>query len=191
MNKGESDAIFRMRTVPVLGSPDLAKLSLHKQIDYFEDRLHRWTLGPCAALLESNNPDWDFAVLTILNAIPELIAQYQGKTGNKLDLYQFGFEYIFATGATFVSEHLYGKLRSAIAHAALTGEGITLSRDRPNLSMPINWSQRLVTIVINVPEWYAKITERLADYIRDLRDIDDSNKDNLRVAFSQRIVRHN
>jgi len=190
-DSNEPDAVFRLPTVPVLGSPDLANLSLNQQIDYFEDRIYRWTLGPCAALLDANNPDWDFAVLTILNAIPELIAQYHGRVGNKIDLYQHGFEYVFGPGMEFFSERLYGKLRSAIAHASLTGEGITLSRDRRNLSLPINWTQRLVTIVINVPEWYSKTRERLEDYISDLRDFGDSEKDDLRVAFSQRIIRHN
>lgn len=182
---------FDLPTVPILGSPSLVGLCLAEQIHLFEDRVNRWILEPCAVLLEADNPDWDFAVLTILNAVPEMLAQYRGCKGDKRDLYIQGFEYIFGRDVDFITNHLYGQLRSAIAHTAQTGEGITLSRERQNLAWPVDRSQGVYTVVINVPEWYSKTRDRLNDYISELRDVDDSNKDDLRDAFSQRIVRHN
>lgn len=182
---------FELPAVPVLGSPSLADLSLNEQINYFEDKVNRWILEPCAVLLKADNPDWDFAVLTILNAVPEMIAQYQGCIGEKKNLYKTGFEYIFGEEIDFIPNHLYAHLRSAISHTALTGEGITLSRERQNLAWPICRSKSLYTVVINVPEWYSKTRDRLTDYIEELRDFEDSDKDELRNAFSQRIVRHN
>ncbi len=182
---------FDLPTVPILGSPSLSGQSLSEQINIFENRVQKWILEPCEALLAAENPEWDFAVLTILNAIPEMIAQYRGCNGNKLDLYGQGFEYIFGKEPDFIPNHLYGKLRSAIAHTAQTGEGITVSRERQNLAWPIDYNQGLYAVVINVPEWYSKTSERLADYIEELRDVEYSDKDELRVAFSKRIVRHN
>lgn len=182
---------FDLPMVSVLGSPGLANLCLHEQINYFEDRVKRWILKPCTVLLDADNPDWDFAVLTILNAIPEMLAQYRGCEGNKLDLYRQGFKYIFGKEPDFIPDHLYGKLRSAIAHTSQTGEGITVSRERQNLAWPICYRQGLYTVVINVPEWYTKTKERLVDYIKELRDFEDSDKDELRAAFSQRIVKYN
>ena len=57
-------------------------------IDCFEDRMCRWFLKPAEILLETKrgdgkeDPDVDFAVLAILNAVPEMLAQFQGCEDN-------------------------------------------------------------------------------------------------------------
>ena len=63
---------------------DLQIQDIDKLIDCFEDRMCIWFLKPAEILLETKradgkeDPDVDFAVLAILNAVPEMLAQFQG-----------------------------------------------------------------------------------------------------------------
>lgn len=142
------------------GSPVLRTFTLEEQIDWFEGILQKHIFKPAQILLETNNEDFDLAVLAILNAVPEMLAKCQGYeemynkewpsnkkpvSGKKPTLpaylYRKGIEYIFPnrprnivfTDKEFFDELTYGKLRSGLAHSAFAGEKIRLLRDGENL----------------------------------------------------------
>ena len=195
-----------VKLTPVPGSPSLGNLSLDEQITWFEDRLRRWIFDPVLLLLKTDNPDVDFAVLAILNAVPEMLAKYQGfeksytakASGLTAYLYRKGIEYIFPdrdhnvfTDEEMIEKLMYGKLRSKIAHTVFTGERIVLTRQRPNLSSLQLPKGTKEVLSVNVPEWYKQTKKRVDDYINDLRDSDDPAKDELRQNFSERLTRGN
>ena len=184
------------------GSPLYARLSIDKQIDFFEYCVRHTILAPVEALLEKQEPLFDLAVLAVLNAIPEMLAQYQGATGDKPALYKHGLQYIFQDTLektiTNVGEEieklLYINLRSAVAHSFFTGERVKISPGDPNLTAflyefpekdPTTHLPRgLLVNSINAREWYGKIKNALISYIADLRD---ESKIDLRNKFQQRI----
>ena len=206
-----------VKLTPVPGSPILGNLSLDEQITWFDDSLQRWTFNPALRLLQTENPDVDFAVLTILNSIPEMLAKYQGFEKSYTDkasgltayLYRKGIEYIFPdrdhnvfTDKEMITDLMYGQLRSGIAHSTFTGGRILISRDYENLSSILfdgafgrrgNGLPKTLPLFlsVNVPEWYKQTKERVDDYINDLRDFDDLAKDELRQNFSERLTRGN
>lgn len=145
------------------GSPVLRTFTLEEQIDWFEGILQKHIFKPAQILLETNNKDFDLAVLAILNAVPEMLAKCQGyeemynkerlsdeKPTNEqckkpirrtAYLYRKGIEYIFPDrdhnifdDEKLVEELIYGKLRSGLAHSAFAGEKIQLLRDYKNLA---------------------------------------------------------
>ena len=169
-------------------------------IDCFEDRVCRWIFKPAKILLAQKlekkpgekDPDVDFAVLTILNAIPEMLAQFQGHQSNKRNteyLYKQGLLYIFPKLKNHPHEEsiatlLYHKLRNAIAHMGLTDPGIILEREtKCPITLCCGNGDKLV-VIINVPKWYKQTEKRVDDYLNELRD--DSNK-NLRCKFRERM----
>lgn len=197
--------------IPVPGSPSLSKLNIDEQITWFDSSLRRWIFDPALLLLKTENPDVDFAVLAILNAIPEMLAQYQGfekshkgkDSDLKAYLYRKGIEYIFPDRGDhnvfadegMIEKLLYGKLRSGIAHTGFTGERIVLTRQCPNLSRflmdPVEdrgLPKGTKVLSVNVPEWYKQTKKRVDVYINDLRDL---TKDELRQNFSERLTRGN
>ncbi len=70
------DSKFEYVVLP--GSPLLRTLTLEEQIYWFEDSLQRWVFRPAQLLLDTGNKDDDYAVLAILNAVPEMLAKCQG-----------------------------------------------------------------------------------------------------------------
>lgn len=60
------------------GSPLLRTLTLDQQIYWFEESLQKWIFEPAKLLLDTGNKSVDFAVLGILNAVPEMLAKCQG-----------------------------------------------------------------------------------------------------------------
>lgn len=174
-------------------------------IDCFEDRVHRWILKPAEILLETERdcgeeePDVDFAVLAILNAVPEMLAQLQGYKDQGYEdekLYEQGILYIFPAlrnhthKTKIVEKLLYGKLRSGIAHMGLTGMGILLERETEDPITPCYGRGNEVVVIVNVPKWYEQIKERVDGYISELRDPDPS-KDALRQKFRKRMEASN
>ena len=140
------DSLIPYTALP--GSPVLRTLTLEQQIDWFEERVHTWIFKPAKLLLETRDETVDFAVLGILNAVPELLAKCQGyeaayktetfsgkKPGLSAYLYRKGIEYVFPNrlenaidDEELYHDLIYGKLRCGLAHFAFVGERILLSR---------------------------------------------------------------
>ena len=203
------DSKFKYDVWP--GSTVLRIFTLEEQIDWFEGILQKQVFEPAQILLEANNEDFDLAVLTILNAVPEMLAKCQGYEGRKVYLYRKGIEYIFPdwprdtvfTEKKLFDELIYGKLRSGLAHSIFADERIRLLRDRENLCSIVisevkiqrkpEWIYRPPTplLSINVPEWYKQTKKRVNDYLNELRDDselrEDSNKV-LRKNFQKQII---
>lgn len=195
--------------IPVPGSPALSTLSTQDLIAYFQDRVGRWILKPAHVLLGTGTPDVDFAVLGILNAVPEMLAQYRGIEGSKVDLYREGILYLFPdrdhnvfTDEEMIEELMYGKLRCALAHSAFIGERILVTRDHENLCSILidgNFGRgpdglplaHPLVLSVNVPEWYNQTVSRLDAYIAELSDVGDSSRDELRSKFRARIIGQN
>ena len=134
------------------GSPLLRTLTLDRQINWFEESMQRWIFKPAKLLLDTADIDADYAVLAILNAVPELLAKCQGyeqtyqsatftgkPPGLSAYLYRKGIEYVFPERGDNVFDEdelfddlIYGKLRCGLAHFAFVGERILLSRGTGN-----------------------------------------------------------
>ncbi len=134
------------------GSPLLRTYTLDKQIEWFEESLQRWIFQPAKLLLDIGDANNDYAVLAILNAVPEMLAKCQGyeqtyqnevftgkRPGQSAYLYRKGIEYLFPQRGDNVFEDdemiddlIYGKLRCGLAHFAFVGEKILLTRDSGN-----------------------------------------------------------
>ncbi len=184
---------------PVKDYPEPLKIKdMDELIDCFEDRVCRWILKPARVLLKQNtpcgekDPDVDFAVLAILNAVPEMLAQYKGYQNKPKDYqYKQGILYIFPKlknhthQKKIVKELLYGKLRSGIAHMALTDVGIILNRDTKAPITACYGRKKKLVVIINVPKWYKQTKKRIKNYICELRD--ESNK-KLRCEFRKRMT---
>ncbi len=85
-------------------------LPIEQQIDAFERMYKLWILSFAEKLTDM--PDSGFAVLNLLNAYPEMIAQLNGFTGNKPDLFKDGMLLLFpelrnSQQAKNICEHLY------------------------------------------------------------------------------------
>ena len=178
-------------------------------IDCFEDRVCRWIFKPAKILLKTERdcgeeePDVDFAVLTILNALPEMLAQFQGYEYNytgdpkhlKKYLYEQGLQYIFPwlkndKHKKSIMKRLYGKLRNAIAHMGLTSTGIILERGIKDPIILCQGRDNKLVVIVNVPKWHEQTKKRVKDYISELRDPDPS-KDALRQKFRKRMEASN
>ena len=187
----------------------IQNIAIDELIDCFEDRMCRWIFKPAEILLKTErdcgeeesdvdekDPDVDFAILAILNAVPEMLAQFQGHKGEKPDLYEQGILYIFPmlkshTHKTkIVEELLYGRLRSGIAHMALTSTGILLERRTKDPITPCYGSGNEVVVIVNVPKWYKQTKKRVKYYISELKD-PDPLKDDLRSKFRKRMEASN
>lgn len=155
------DSKFKYDVWP--GSTVLRTFTLEEQIDWFESILQKQVFEPAQILLEAKNEDFDLAVLTILNAVPEMLAKCQGyeemyneewpsnkkpvsdekpkPPTRKAYLYRKGIEYIFPnrprnivfTDKELFDKLIYGKLRSGLAHSIFADERIRLLRNRENL----------------------------------------------------------
>ena len=185
---------IRLNAVP--GSPNLSKLNLDEQITYFEKRVNTWILEPAKTLLDTQNPDVDFAVLAILNPLPEMLAQYQGQSDKRVEeRYRYGFKYIFGDQCNEADvTRIYADLRSAIAHTTFIGPSIMLHRESANLTT--NYfvvGNRIVkeATIINVPEWYERTQNAIDRYVSELKDTDSSSTNELRRKFSERLSRVN
>ena len=199
-------------------SPMLRAMTFDQQIDWFEDGLHKWVFQPARVLLDIGDESFDFAVLGILNAVPEMLAKCQGyeavhqtksfsgkKPGLSEYLYRKGIEYIFPNrddnafeDEVLIVELSYGKLRSGLAHFAFVGEKIYLARDKGNLSSVVISRVDLS----HMPGWIYKPPAFLLSvnvpewYAQTKKRVDDYVKDlrdpanaDLRCKFSERITR--
>ena len=190
---------------------------MEQQIDWFEDSLQKWVFKPAKLLLDTENEDNDYAILAILNAVPEMLAKCQGyeKTynsetfcGNRPGLteylYRKGIEFIFPDRDHNVYEDdelivklIYGKLRCGLAHFAFADERILLSRDYKNLcsividKVDISYEPEWVYMPPN-PLLSVNVLEWYEQTKKRVNDYlnelrDDSNKD-LRKNFQKQII---
>lgn len=175
--------------------PDGFTQDLEQQIQIFHNRVRVWILNHAAMLINEN--DAGFAVLAILNSVPEMLAQFQGfkdrhgKTGNddgviKGDLYKQGLIYLFHEIQGEYQDHilriLWNNKRNAIAHMGLTSEGVILNGDLPNLTLcKINEE---LAIVVNPKEWCQRIETKIEEYVNKLLDKSNTElRDNFRARF--------
>jgi len=185
---------------PVKDYPEPLKIEdMDKLIDCFKDRVDRWIFKPAEILLEQKleekpeekDPDVDFAILAILNAVPEMLAQYlQGHNKRGKPVYKKGLQYIFPQLKAYqhkklIMNLLFGSLRSKIAHVGLTNPPILLERKIKDAIIPCHGRENKIVVIINVPEWYDQTKKRVNDYICKLRN--ESNTD-LRCKFRKRIT---
>ena len=199
-------------------SPMLRTMTLDQQIDWFEDSLQKWVFQPAKVLLDTGDESVDFAVLGILNAVPEMLAKCQGyeavyknkwPNGNKQErrskyLYRKGIEYIFPNRDDNIFEDkelvklIYGNLRNGLAHFAFVGEKIYLARDTGNLSSVIFDRANLN----HMPNWdYVPPNPLLSVNVPEwyaqtkkrvcdyVSDLRDPANADLRCKFSERITR--
>lgn len=166
-------------------------LDLDQLIQQFENRTRHWILNYAGYLIDANSPqisnDSGFAVLMILNAYPEMIAQLHGKSGDKESLYREGLQEIFPRipdeDLDKVAKTLYPYLRSALAHMGFISERVILSLDYPNLTLCRDPKDR-ICIIVNPNEWYDQIMAHFQRYLTDLRN--EANEE-LRNNFLKRM----
>ena len=114
--------------------------------------MQRWIFNPVKLLLDTGDTNVDYAVLAILNGVPELLAKCQGyeqtydnetftgkPPGLSAYLYRKGIEYVFPQRGDnvfdddeLIDDLIYGKLRCGLAHFAFVGERILLTRGGEN-----------------------------------------------------------
>jgi len=154
-----------------------------RMIEIFEWRYRFWILQFAERL--SYDPDGGFAVLVLLNAYFDMIAQLHGhKWGKALDE---GLKLVFPEleSEETVRKKLGHDLRAAIAHMGIT-TNIILQR---GFSDPIVWGKyrgNQTTIVINPHLMLTHIRAHFDKYIASLRDPSPEN-DEKRRAFLKRI----
>lgn len=113
--------------IPAWDDPDLAFLSEVHRVQYFSNLVRIWLVKPVRALLDLNSqdPDFGFALLASVNAIPELLGKlHTGKVKDKR-LYKKGVTW--AIGESIDSQDadaIFEAIRCAVAHHAVV-EGKT------------------------------------------------------------------
>jgi hypothetical protein len=162
----------------------LAGCSVDEQIQAFENMYTVWILPFAQKLVEM--PDSGFAVLTLLNAYPDMIAQLHGKSRKFEDRYKAGLLLVFPEIADRetdrICNHLYAYLRSGLAHMSFTSVGIMLSEDFLD-PIVIRSVPNGLLLIINPRSWFERIKRHFTDYISELRKPENHQ---LRQAFSQR-----
>ncbi len=163
-----------------------SNLSMDELINAFENSYLQWILRFADHIIDTNGSG--FAVLTLMNAYPEMIAQLHGISGKKPDLFQQGMLMIFPElkankDEGVICTHLYSYLRNGLAHMSLTGFNIILTESIPNPLTPGEYMGSLA-IAINPRAWLNRIKSHFNLYISELR-----NEENevLRMKFVKRM----
>ena len=166
----------------------MTTLSIDQQIDAFEKRYKIWFLDIAQNLV--NTPDSGFAVLTILNAYPELFAQLNGYQGDKLALFQQGtanifpdIYYRFYPDGDLITKHLYSYMRNSLAHMSFTGNDVILSENFP-APLEVLGRNGIRVVCVNPRKWYERIQFHFERYIEALKNPDNAD---LRNKFSARL----
>lgn len=164
----------------------ISVLPIEKQIDAFEKMYKIWLLDFAERLVTI--PDSGFAVLTLLNAYPETVAQLNGFTGRKSDLFKQGIFLIFPEllsyqQSTAICKHLYSYMRSGLAHMSFTSVNIILSEDPP-AAVQIYNKKEPFEVWVNPRLWFESIKQHFEDYISELKSPDNVD---LREKFSARM----
>ncbi len=162
---------------PVFGDPNLAKsFSDEELIDYFDYGIRLWIKKPLAKLyalqVAEKDPDYGFAVMIIINSIPEFIGKIQGHSKDKQ--INEGLKYIFGDELDeFVMECLRIKLRNSIAHNLFTQENIVLNAMG---FTPVQPKPDETAIIINPVAMAVHFANALDRFVRELRAELDENQ---------------
>lgn len=151
-------------------------------VEIFEWRYRFWILKFAKEL--SADPDGGFAVLVLLNAYFDMIAQLHGHGRSEVEE---GLKLVFPELASEskVTSSLKYNLRHAIAHMGLTTNIIL----KEEYNDPIVWGPyrgNEMVIVINPRLMFEHIKSHFENYIAALKDPDPRN-DDLRTKFLARI----
>ncbi len=174
---------------PVFGDPRLKDVFNDDElVDYFEYAIKIWIEKPLKALCTlqdtTNDPDYGFAMMMIINSIPEFLGKIQGHPKNKL--YEKGIEYILGEDIdSDMKECLRLKLRGSIAHNLFTQEGIILNAGS---STHAQYDSNEATITINPVALSKTFLNAIHRYIEALRAELDSEQDadtNLFSSFKE------
>ena len=107
--------------VPAWDDPDLDFLGEAHRVQYFSNLVHLWIVKPVQALKEYNrhDPDFGFALLTSVNAIPELLGKLLiGKANGHP--YNKGVEWALGCAIDSQSiDSIRNAIRNAMAHNAI------------------------------------------------------------------------
>ena len=117
---------------PVIGHEVFQHIETSALIDCLEYYMCIWLKKPIRLLCK--DPDLDFAILAILNAVPEFLDKmrypfFKDQPDKPKIRIKRGLEYIFGNEDKEIVNYLYGRLRNEIAHSYFTREGIRISRD--------------------------------------------------------------
>ncbi len=160
---------------------------VEEQIDAFARLYKLWILEYANRLAEM--PNSGFAVLTLLNAYPEMVAQLHGIHVSKPELFRAGILMIFpeirGEYEDDICDHLYAYLRSGLAHMGLTSFNIILNGDIPVPIQP-GTLRGALAIIINPNEWLKRIEAHFESYINTLKNVDEID---FRDQFSARMKR--
>ena len=116
----------------VFGSKALDKLDDRSLVEFFEHSMQIWIEKPLSVLRawEQCDPDIGFALLLVINALPEFVGKIQGYPKN--EQYVAGVKYILGQDIHGrLASHLQSTLRNSLAHTLFTQEGIALLREAP------------------------------------------------------------
>ena len=154
--------------VPVFGDPNLAKVFTDEElVDYFAHGLGLWIAKPLGTLhsMALEDPDYGFAIMFVVNSIPEFLGKIQGFPQNRR--YLNGIRYILGEDVSEdLASWLHKRMRHSIAHSLLVQEGIVIYA-RGNVPIRFN---RDKTAVVIIPVAFAQsCLVAISKYIRSLQ----------------------
>ena len=115
--------------------------------------------------LANNDPDYGFAMMIIINSIPEFLGKIQGHP--KAKQIEEGVKYIFGDGvAEYVIDCLRKKLRNSIAHNLFTQENIVLNAQG---FTPVQPKPDETAIIINPVAMALQFMNALGRFVEELR----------------------
>lgn len=161
--------------VPVFGDPNLVEVFDDIElVDFFEHGIRLWIAKPLSILRQSAgiDPDFGFAIIMVINAIPEFLGKIQGYPEKKQ--YEKGIEYILGKGVDGeIKECLRQKLRNSIAHNLFTRENIILNLRGHK---PVQYNPDGTAIIINPIALSNAFLNAIHKYIEELRaELDPQN----------------
>ena len=125
---------------PVIGSEVFQQLDMSELIDCFEYYVCIWLKKPITILRKYDDPDLDFAILSIINSIPEFFDkvrfphQCSPEVLSSKQRIKRSLKFFFPEANRKTIKLLYGKVRNSLAHSGFTREQVNISR---NYSEPV------------------------------------------------------
>lgn len=154
--------------VPVFGDSNLAEVFDDIElVDFFEHGIRLWIAKPLSGLHQSAgiDPDFGFAIIMVINAIPEFLGKIQGHPENKQ--YEKGIEYILGKGIDGeIKGCLRLNLRNSIAHNLFTQENIILNLRGHT---PVQYNRDGTAIIISPIALSNAFLNAIHKYIEELR----------------------
>ena len=111
------------------------------------------------------DPDYGFAIMFIVNSIPEFLGKIMGYPENKR--YFPGLRYVLGPAISDeLARWLHNKMRSSIAHSLLVQEGIVIYARG---SVPIRYNRDKTAVVITPVAFAQACLMAISQYIRELQ----------------------